>query len=78
MKKLIAFVFLFFIALPFSFSQTYMGIKAGANVANMTINKEFVQGLNTNNENKIGYQIGVIAQEEITSKVYLRSEYITL
>ena len=74
MKKLLTFVFLFIIGIQFSFGQTYLGLKAGGNVANM----KFVNGLlkvsNTENENKMGYQVGIIAQEQMSNKVYVRSE----
>lgn len=74
MKKLITFVFLFFIAIQFGFSQTHFGIKAGANIANMNFNNELQNVTNAENKDRIGYQVGIVAQREISSKVYLRSE----
>ena len=74
MKQLITFVFLLFIAVQYSFGQDYIGVKAGALIANTNIENKLQKSINSSNVNRIGYQIGIIAQEEISNKIYVRSE----
>jgi len=74
MIKLLTFVFLFIIGIQFSFGQTRFGLKAGGKVANMKFDKESHKVFNTENEHRMGFQVGIIAQEQMSNKVYVRSE----
>jgi opacity protein-like surface antigen len=79
MTRIAAVTILFIISITSSFSQTHWGIKAGANVTNINLNKEYEDVFDTKAENRVGYQLGLIAQRELNENVFLRGEiYYTI
>ncbi len=63
-----------FLAIQTGFGQTLFSIKAGANLATTTINKDYIIPANTKTEPKLGYILGLITQRNLNEKFYVRPE----
>jgi opacity protein-like surface antigen len=74
MKEIMIIAVLFILSTTTGISQTRWGIKAGANVASIKLNNEFEEKFDTKAENRVGYQLGLIAERELSESMFLKAE----
>lgn len=70
MRKVVSIVCLFFLITPFCYSQKSFGVKAGANVTNLDVDKAFTSKV----KNRVGYHLGIWKEFSLSSKLFLRPE----